>query len=222
MTSLQHKYRALIFDLDGTLIDSLPLHVLAFKDLLLERNIRIEEEHMRRIIGLPTKKILAELKRRYALKENVNDLYEERRYHYFKFLGRKNIVFPGAMKALEDLRFDYMLAIATGSSKSTAIHSTNRDFQELFDAIITINDVKKGKPFPEELLLVSKKLRVPPQRCLMVGDSVYDALAAKRAKMDFIGVTTGYTSAKTLREAGAKAILSKVKDLVPELKKIEA
>ena len=62
-------YKAVIFDLDGTLINSLPYHVLAFKDLLLERNLRIKESYFRGVVGLPTKKILAELKKKYKFKE---------------------------------------------------------------------------------------------------------------------------------------------------------
>jgi HAD superfamily hydrolase (TIGR01509 family) len=207
------EYKAIIFDLDGTLIDSLPYHVLAFKDLLLERNIRIDDEYVKKHIGLSTKKILARLKKQYRLKENIKDLYEERRYHYFKFLGRKNIIFPGVKRVLEDLRITYKLAVATGSSEVTFIHSTDKDLQELFDCVVTINDVREGKPYPDELLLAAKRMKVKPSECLVVGDSVFDAIAAKRAKIDFIGVTTGYTSEKQLLKNGAIKVIKSLKEL---------
>lgn len=209
------KYKAIIFDLDGTLINSMPYHELAFKDLLLEHRIRIDEKHLRKLLGLSTRLILKNLKKKHKFKENIDDLREERRYHYFKFLGTKNIVFPGVMKKLCQLRLNYKLAIATGSSRVTYEHSTDADFKELFDVVVTINDVKKerGKPLPDQLLLVARKLKTLPRDCLMIGDSIYDGLAAKRAGMDFIGVLTGYTSKKQLMKDKPISILKSVKDL---------
>jgi HAD superfamily hydrolase (TIGR01509 family) len=207
------KYKAIIFDLDGTLINSLPYHILAFRDLLFERGIRVDEEQVKKLVGLSTRYILDELKKKYKLKENTNDLREERRYHYFKFLGNKNIIFPRVMMLLEKLRFDYKLAIATGSSESTLVHSTSKEFRELFDFIVTINKVKKGKPAPDQLILCARKMKVKPSECLVIGDSIYDQIASKNAKMDSFGVLTGYTSEKDLKKNGAKKVLKSVKDL---------
>lgn len=223
MIKKREEIKAIIFDLDGTLINSLPLHELAFKDLLLEHGIRLEENHLRKLIGLSTRLILKEIKKKYKLKQNVEDLREERRYHYFKFLGRKSIVFPGAQKILEDLRLNYKIAIATGSSFVTFSHSTNLEFKSLFDAIVTINDVSKerGKPYPDQLLLAAKKIHVSPKNCLVIGDSIYDAIASKRAKMRFLGVTTGFTSKQELVKKGAFKVmksLSEIKTILKTLK----
>jgi HAD superfamily hydrolase (TIGR01509 family) len=209
------RYKAIIFDLDGTLINSMPYHELAFKDLLLEHGVRIDEKNLKKLLGLSTRLILKGLKKKYKFKENIENLREERRYHYFKFLGTKNIIFPGVMKKLEKLRLDYKIAIATGSSFVTYNHSADEDFKKMFDAVVTINDVKKerGKPFPDQLLLAAKQLKVKPRECLMIGDSIYDGLAAKRAKMDFIGVLTGYTTKKELAKEKPIRVLSSVKDL---------
>ena len=209
------KYKAIIFDLDGTLIDSMPYHELAFKDLLCEHGVRIGEKHLRKLLGLSTRRILSSLKKKHKFKENIEDLREERRYHYFKFLGTKNIIFPGVMKMLEKLRLDYKLAIATGSSFVTYNHSVDEDFKEMFDCVVTINDVKKerGKPYPDELLVAAKKLRVKPSECLMIGDSIYDGLAAKKAKMDFVGVLSGYTGRRELIKEKPIKIIPSVRDL---------
>jgi beta-phosphoglucomutase len=207
------KYRGVILDLDGTLIDSLPYHFLSFKDLLLEHGIRVSDAYLKKLIGLPTEGILRELKRSCKFRENVRDLLEERRYHYFKFLGTKDIVFPGVRRALVRLKRTYKIAVATGSSEVVFVHSTDKAFQGMFDAVVTINDVRKGKPCPEQLLLAAKKLRLKPCECVMVGDSVYDGIAARRAGMDFIGVARGFTSRKDLVSAGAVHVVKSVKDL---------
>jgi HAD superfamily hydrolase (TIGR01509 family) len=207
------QFKAVIFDLDGTLIDSLPYHFLSFKDLLSEHGIRVPDSYLRRLIGLPTEGILADLKRRYGFRENVRDLLEERRYHYFKFLGRRNIVFPGVKAAIRRLKSKCKIAIATGSSEVVFTHSTDKEFQKLFDTVVTINDVRKGKPCPEQLLLAARRLRVKPSDCAMVGDSVYDGMAARRAGMGFVGVARGFATRSELIRCGAIAVIDSVKDL---------
>lgn len=211
--NLNSKYKAIIFDLDGTLINSLPYHLMAFKDLLLERGLRLSESKVKSLFGKPSTEIFAELKKHYHFKERIEDLREERRDHYFKFIGTKNIVFPGIVETLKKLRLNYKLGLATGSSYVTYSHSTNKNFQSLFDFTSTVNDVKHGKPNPEQLFLVAKKLKVNPEECVVVGDSVYDGIAAKKAGMGFIGVTTGYISAKILKKYNSVIVLKSVRDL---------
>jgi HAD superfamily hydrolase (TIGR01509 family) len=207
------KYKAIIFDLDGTLIDSMPYHVAAFKDLLREHNIKIKKGELEKIIGMPTTKIFEILKKRHKFKEKIVDLREERRYHFFKFLGTQNIAFPGVMNTIKKLKKKYKVAVATGSSRITFVHSTTLDFQKLFKEVITFDDVKSGKPSPDQLLLVARKLKIKPIDCIMVGDSIFDQLAAKNAGMDSIGVLTGNTSKKDLLNAGAKFVIESVNEL---------
>lgn len=207
------RYKAVIFDLDGTLINSMPYHFLAFKDLLLEHDARIPDNHLKKLMGMPTTDIFRELKKKYRFGENVQDLREERRYHYFKFLGRRNIVFPGVLKTLQKLRMNCRIAVATGSSRIIFLHSTDKDFQDVFDFVATINDVKRGKPYPDQFLYAARKLHVKPKECLVVGDSIYDAIAAKKARIDFIGVTTGYTKKNVLYRHGAIKVLKSVNEL---------
>ena len=215
---MDKRYKLIIFDLDGTLINSLPYHFLAFKDLLLEHNIRIDDKELRKLIGMSTTDILNKIKKKYRFRENVQDLREERRFHYFKFLGNRNIVFPDVKRILNKLKFDYKLALATGSSKIIFRHSTDRDFQEIFDFVVTINDVKKGKPHPAQFLFAAGRLRVKPRDCLVIGDSIYDALAAKHAKMDFIGIIKGYNKKGALLSHGAVRTIDSIKELEKILK----
>lgn len=213
MMAKKKRYKAIIFDLDGTLINSLPYHLLAFKDLLLEHGIRINEKRLSKMMGMPTADIFKELKKEHKFKENIQDLREERRYHYFKFLGFRDITFPGVKAVLRLLRINYKMAVATGSSKIIFLHSTDKDFQELFDKVVTINDIKRGKPYPDQFLFTAKKMKVSPKDCLVIGDSVYDAIAARKAKMDFIGVLSGYNTEKELLKEGAVRTMRSIKEL---------
>lgn len=213
------KYKAIIFDLDGTLIDSLHYHFLAFEDLFLERGIKLSKKHLKHLIGLPTEDILKEIRKKHTFKGTIVDLVEERRYHFFKFVGTKKIIFSGTKKLISNLSKKYKLGIATGSSYVVFSHTSDKSFQEKFECVTTINDVKKGKPNPEQLLRTAKKLKVKPNECLFIGDSSYDAVAAKRAKMDFIGVLTGYEPRKSLVKEKTIAVLKDVTKLEKFLKK---
>jgi len=189
--------------LDGTLINSLPYHFISIKKVLHKHGIYVSVIYLMRIIGLATKIIFKDFKKKYKLKESVEDLINERRAYYYGAIKNRSMTFPGVERIINELGKRYKLAIATGSSKETLLHSTKMDFRKMFDVIITINDTKRGKPYPDPFLLAVKKLKVKLSECLVIGDSIYDGKAAKRAKIDFIGVETGFTSPGELRKTGA-------------------
>jgi HAD superfamily hydrolase (TIGR01509 family) len=207
------KYKAIIFDLDGTLIDSMPYHFQAFKETLKEHGVSMKDATLKHFMGSSTRKILRDIKRIYHFHGKIEDVREERRYHYFQALGKRNILFKGVKKLINSLKKDYKLAIATGSSRVSVRYSITKEFQKMFEYIVTVNDVENGKPAPDQLLFAARKLKVKPSECLMVGDSIYDILAAKKAKMDSVGVLTGYTTKKELLEVGAKKVLKNVVDI---------
>lgn len=207
------EYKAIIFDLDGTLIDSMPYHVKAFIELFRRREIKIKFLEFDNLAGRPTKEILEILLKKYKLKENIPKLREERRKIYFNLVDGKKIYFPGVIKTIIKLKKKYKVAIATGSSKSSFSHSVNKKFDDLFDTEVFVDDVKRGKPSPDELLFVAKRLGIKPSECLMVGDTIFDQIAAKKAKMDSIGVLTGKSKRKDLLKAGAKYVLESVNEL---------
>lgn len=213
------KYKLIIFDLDGTLINSLSFHLESFKELLLEHNIRMTENKLLNLMGKPTQEILKELKKDHKFSEKIEDLREERRYHYFRLIGKRDLTFPNVKSMLSKLRPNYKLAVATGSSRIIFTHSTDKDFQSNFDYVVTINDVKNGKPFPDQFLKAAKKLKVSPKDCLVIGDSLYDADAARNAKMDFIGVLTGFTPERQLKVHGAIQTLNSASHLPAILNK---
>lgn len=210
---MKKEYKAIIFDLDGTLVDTLPDSKLSFKILFRKRGVTIKNSDINSYAGAPTKTILLALKKKYGLKETVQDLRMERRNIFFSLITKKSLLFPGVESTLIKLRKKYKLAIATGSSFASLFQITPEKIRDLFDVIITIDDVKKGKPSPDQLLLAARKLNISPSSCLMVGDSRFDQIAARKAKMDSIGVLTGVVSKKELILAGAKDVVNSVDDL---------
>jgi HAD superfamily hydrolase (TIGR01509 family) len=210
---MKNKYSTLIFDLDGTLIDSMPPHIKAFEKIYLVRGIRIETKEIMHLIGLPAAEIIKFLNKKHKVKENVLKMRDERRDYFFEFIKNKELTIKGVKQTIKKLSKNYKMAIVTGSSRKSYLGSTDKEFQKIFDYVVCVDDVKRAKPAPDELILAMKKLKVKPSECLMTGDSIFDQIAAKRAKMDSVGVLTGYTSAVKLKKAGAKFVIKNVNEL---------
>jgi len=210
---MEKKYSAIIFDLDGTLIDSMPYHVKAFQKLYSVRHIKVNLNEARSLMGLPASEIIAHLNKKYHVKDNALKMRDERRKYFFEFIKNKDITIKGVKKTIKELRKEYKTAIVTGSSRKSYLGSTDKEFQKLFDCVVCVDDVKNAKPAPDELLLAAKKLKASPTKCLMIGDSRFDQMAGKNAGMNSIGVLTGYTSARKLKLAGAKEVIGSVNDL---------
>lgn len=210
---MKKKYTTLIFDLDGTLIDSMPSHIKAFEKVYLVRGIKIEIKEIMHLMGLPAAEIIKFLNKRYKIKENILKMRDERRNYFFELVKNKDITIKGVRRTIKNLSKNYKMAIVTGSSRKSYLGSTDKEFQKIFDYVVCVDDVKKAKPSPDELILAAKKLKIKSSECLMIGDSIFDQIAAKRAKMDSVGVLTGYTSSIKLKKAGAKFVIKSVNDL---------
>jgi phosphoglycolate phosphatase len=93
-----------------------------------------------------------------------------------------------------------------------------KNIKKYFDVILDSNGVEKSKPHPKGLLKIAKKLEVDPTNCAYMGDSKYDMIAAKRAKMKRIGISTGFYSKNQLKLNGAQITVSNHKELLDILK----
>ncbi|MEM4331091.1 MAG: HAD family hydrolase [Candidatus Pacearchaeota archaeon] len=212
------NYKVIIFDLDGTLINSLPFHLLSFKEVLKEKKVRVNDKKLKNLIGISTELIFRQLKKEYKIKESIEELKKRRRVIYFNLINNKNILFPYTLKILKKLKKNYKISLATNSSRELLQKTLNKKFLKLFDIIITLEDVKYGKPSPNQLLFIKRILHLQREECLFIGDSKYDAIAAKKAGIDFIGLTTGFTSKKELLIFGAKKVFSSLKEIDNYLK----
>lgn len=207
------EYKLIIFDLDGTLINSIPYHSKAFFEIARRHGSLVSQSKVDSLMGTPSNKIFEYLKKKYGLVGDIPDLRKERREIFKKIVRGKNLLFPGVMQMLSSVKKNFKIAIATGSSRITLKRSTSPTFRKKFNLISTIDDVKKGKPFPDQLFFVAKRLKISPKNCLVVGDSIYDAVATRRAGMGFIGVRTGFKKGKLLEKYKPLTIVDSAKDL---------
>ena len=195
--------KAVIFDLDGTLVDTIPFHSQSFFELFSDLNHPVPMRRIRPLIRHPTEKIFEKLHARKRLGMDIEKLLELRRKKYYELIRGKKIVFSDAYPALLELH-RYKKGIATNSSRQTLEASTNQRLLRFFKSTITFSDVLRAKPNPEMLNKISRKLRVKPSECAFIGDSVMDIRSAKNAGMTSIGLYRK-TGASTLADLDRKS-----------------
>jgi HAD superfamily hydrolase (TIGR01509 family) len=180
------QVRAVIFDLDGTLINSYDAHVESFRRALSRFDLIINEEEIYRRFGKPAKQIIKEILPE-TQHRHIDDIVRYKRLEYIE--TSKDIqIFDGVETLLKHLKDKGIrICLATSADKPSVIRVVNKfNLEDYFDVIISSNDVKEAKPNPEMFIQASKRLEVEPKNCLVIGDSPFDIIAAKKADMKII------------------------------------
>jgi len=205
-----------LFDLDGTLLDSNYQHVNAWSEALLEEGIVIPRWKIHRRVGMSGKSMLQELLRELPRQHRI-ELDKLERKHDSKF--RKLIAhvqqLPGANQLLKHLsRRAIRVAIATTGSRHPTSLLLERLNLPAGIPVLTGDDVQRAKPSPDVFAAAARKLNVPIGDCIVVGDSVWDLLAAGRKSALGVGVLSGGYGREELERAGAFRVYSDPADLL--------
>jgi len=183
--------RAVIFDLDGVLVDSEPLHVKAWKVLFEREGIRACEEEFAMGVGMADTEwisLILAARRRHDdpqwWRRAKNEVFRE-------ILIREVRPFPGALDLIERLRGEFRLGVASNSVRET-VETALRvlGVRERFEAVVGAEDLTNYKPHPEAYLKAAGALGVAPPRCTVVEDSTLGVQAAKAAGMRCVAITT--------------------------------
>ncbi len=183
---LKHKVKAVIFDLDGTLVDSEPNYSKADDVLFEEYGIpALSEDMKKKYVGIGTLEMMEDVKKIYGMNESIDILVAKKNKYYLEIAKKNTIVFPEMYRFLQLLKENnYLLAIASGSSSEIIdIILAITNLREYFDVIVSADEVEKGKPAPDVFWEAAKRLGVPFKNCLVMEDSVHGVEAAKRASM---------------------------------------
>ena len=204
-----------IFDWDGTLADTQEVIVLAFQKVLRKVGCEVSDEFLERRIGIGAKNMFREAleiaKIRYD-EEMINRLLEEKTKIHL-MLTPKIKLFDGVTDLLEALRPLVKLALATMSNREV-IEKTLREkgIKSYFDLVITADEVEKPKPDPEAFLKCAEAMRCKPEKCVVIEDSVFGVVAARRAGMKCIAIPSGFYSKSDLEKEKPDLIVDSIKE----------
>jgi HAD superfamily hydrolase (TIGR01509 family) len=214
---------ALLFDLDGTLIDSVYQHVLAWHEALGEVGLSLAVWRIHRRIGMSGGLFVQALSREIGHRLTLEQAQELQKRHAAAYERYQAAVqpLPGARELLQQLnRAKVPYAIATSGRPEGAGPALGKLGIGPQVPVITRQEVQRAKPDPDLFLAAAQRLNVPIDRAMVVGDSVWDLLAARRAGCLGIGLLSGGYGKEELEQVGAYRVYLDPADLLNHLDEV--
>ena len=211
---------ALLFDLDGTLVDSVYQHVLAWREALESEDLHLSVWRIHRRIGMSGGLFLKALDRELGTSLTEEQADRLRQAHAKSLLGRMDQIrpLPGSRELLAALSSMHVpWAIATSGAEKTARPTLALLGIPEGTPVVTRDQVAYAKPNPDLFLAAAERLGVPPGDCFVVGDSIWDLLAAQRAGALGVGLLSGGYGQDELERAGAYRVYQDPADLLAHL-----
>jgi HAD superfamily hydrolase (TIGR01509 family) len=207
--------RGLIFDLDGTLVDSNPAHVEAWRRAFAEVGDPVPADRIAPLIGMGGDKLVPAAAGEPTERRHGDDLRAAHARHYQQVAAeRPPRVFAGAVELVRDgRRMGVKTALATSSSRehlTVTATACGHDFAADVDVLVTADDADGSKPDPDSMHAAARRLGLDPSECVLVGDTPHDGQAATAAGIEFWGVQTGGFAASDLWASGADRVFPDV------------
>ena len=209
--------KAIIFDLDGTLVDSVDYHAQAWVKAFKEYGYDIPFEKVRQEIGKDSKFLIEDLLPAEEAQKHKSDLADYHDKYYQDNFLEKVQPFPQVKELFEAIKKDGIKTILASSAKKEMVEHYKKllDIKDLVDGATSTDDVDKSKPEPQIFQSALEKLGdLSTEEVIAVGDSPYDAIAAAKISLRTIGVLAGGFERETLTQAGCVAIYQDPADLL--------
>lgn len=219
----QTKTPAILFDLDGTLMDSNYQHVAAWRLALRRAHIEVSNAFLHGCIGMRGDLLIKAVYREIGRTPDNKTVPKLEKLHkaYFEKTLTSVKPLPGAAALLKTLtRQSVPWSIATGGDKTTVMKMSRPLSIPMAAPVVTADDVEQAKPEPDVFLVAAQRLGVGLSDCIVVGDSVWDLLAARRAKALGVGLLCGGSGGAEVAQAGAYRVYKHPADLLDHLAEI--
>ncbi len=182
-------FRAYLFDMDGTIADSMPLHYIAWKQALAEYGCPLFPEPLFYSWGgMPVSEIVATLNQRHGLNMPIEEVAHRKEGLYYDLLPKLTAV-PEVLEQIEEAHSRIPFAVVSGSTRESVTKSLDIiGLRDKFEVLVCAGDYKNAKPDPEPFLLAAQKLNVPPASCLVFEDTAMGIEAATAAGMQSVRI----------------------------------
>ena len=195
--------KAVIFDFDGTLVSTIDLHIESSQKALEKLGIKVDPEDVRDEIGKSLDEIVEDLAKKYPEIRyiDINEVIRIKRELFYQNLDKVKLL-RGSRELLSLLKDNGIkIGLATSSLKDFVYTILERfNILDYFDVIVTAEDVSRAKPDPEIFIKTLELLKVRPYEALVIEDSSYGVIAAKRAGIPVYVVLTGVSNKRTLEK----------------------
>lgn len=213
---------ALIFDVDGTLIDTNPVHVEAWCRAFRRLGFDVPVERIVPEIGKGGDKLVPTILGDDGEKQSGEALRKAQKEEFLALARQQAFrLFPGAAEIFSALKErGIRTALATSSDEKhleATFRSAGFDFRRLADEVVTRDPSEESKPAPDLVLAALERLSLPAAQCAMVGDTIYDGQACQAAGVVFLGVLTGPATEAELLRAGAQGVWRDVGHVLADL-----
>jgi HAD superfamily hydrolase (TIGR01509 family) len=181
-------FRAYLFDCDGTVVDSMPLHYIAWKKALGEWGCTYDEELFYAWGGRPIREIISLLNKQQGLNMPVEEVAIRKENYYFDLLPELKAI-PEVVEHIDAMHGQIPFAIASGSRRDSVESSLKiTRLIDKFETLVCADDYKRGKPAPDCFLLAAERLGVKAEDCLVFEDTELGVRAATEAGMASVKV----------------------------------
>src|ERR1700688_406723 len=196
-------FAAYLFDCDGTIADSMPLHYIAWKQALAEWNCDFDEELFYAWGGMPVSQIISTLNEKNGLTMPIETVSRRKENLYFELLPQLKPV-PEVLEHIETEHGRRPFAVVSGSTRESVVASlVSLNLLDRFDTLVCAGDYKKSKPDPEAFLLAAARLAVTPEHCLVFEDTEMGIEAATAAGMASVKVAPPWERRSSIVLLGA-------------------
>ena len=182
------EFDAYLFDCDGTIADSMPLHYVAWKKTLAENNCDFPETLFYEWGGIPTDKIVALLNEKHGLNMPVEHVVTTKESRFYDLLPTLKAI-PEVLEHIDDKHGRIPFAVVSGGTRESVSKTlTILGLLDRFPTLVCADDYTRGKPDPEAYLMAAAQLGVAPEKCLVFEDTELGIQAAKAAGMQWVKI----------------------------------